>query len=76
LRLLNARLGVLSRQFDSARADLQTTQRDLNRYFDVQSRLGRQALTQIQQMQEEVRQIKMPRIDDTLTALEALAAGR
>jgi uroporphyrin-3 C-methyltransferase len=74
--LLNARLGVLSRQFDSARADLQTTQRDLNRYFDVQSRLGRQALTQIQQMQEEVRQIKMPRIDDTLTALEALAAGR
>ncbi len=76
LRLLNARLSVLSRQFDSARADLQTTQRDLNRYFDVQSRLGRQALTQIQQMQEEVRQIKMPRIDDTLTALESLAAGR
>ncbi len=76
LRLLNARLGVLSRQFDSARADLQTTHRDLNRYFDVQSRLGRQALAQVQQMQDEVRQIKMPRIDDTLTALEALAAGR
>ena len=76
LRLLNARLGLLSRQFDSARADLQTTQRDLTRYFDTQSRSGRLALEQIQQMQTEVRQVKMPRIDDTLAALEALAAGR
>ncbi|MEY2804487.1 MAG: hypothetical protein RL657_1823 [Pseudomonadota bacterium] len=76
LRLLNARLGLLSRQFDSARADLQTTLRDLNRYFDVQSRLGRQAVTQLQLMQSEVRQVQMPRIDETLAALEALAAGR
>jgi len=76
LRLLNARLGVLSRQFDGARADLQMAQRDLNRYFDVKSRAGRQALEQLQQLQNEIRQVKTPRIDETLSALESLTAGR
>ncbi|MDI9331116.1 MAG: uroporphyrinogen-III C-methyltransferase [Alphaproteobacteria bacterium] len=76
LRMLNARLGLLSRQFDSARMDLQTTQRDLTRYFDTQNRLGKQALEQLQQMQSEIKQVKLPRIDETFTALETLAAGR
>lgn len=76
LRLLNVRLGLLSRQFDSARIDLQTAQRDLGRYFDIQSRSGRQAVEQLQQMQGEIRQIRLPRMDETMAALETLVAGR
>ena len=34
LRLLNARLALLSRQFDTAQADLQGAQTALDRYFD------------------------------------------
>jgi uroporphyrin-3 C-methyltransferase len=76
LRLLNARLSVLSRQFDIARGDLQLVQRDLSRYFDTQSRPGRQALDQTQLLQNEIKQVKTPRIDETLAALETLTAGR
>ena len=76
LRVLNVRLALISRQFDSVRSDLQLLQRDLNRYFDTQSKPVRAALAQVQQMQGEVQQVKVPRIDETLSALEALAAGR
>jgi uroporphyrin-3 C-methyltransferase len=76
LRILNARLGVVSRQFEAARGDLQTLQRDMSRYFDPQSRTVRLALAQVQQMQGEILQFKLPRIDETFTALESLAAGR
>ena len=38
LRLLNARLALLSRQFDTAQADLQVAQAALDRYFDRSSR--------------------------------------
>ena len=38
LRLLNARLAVLSRQFDIAQADLRDVQAALDRYFDRSSR--------------------------------------
>src|SRR5207244_3135867 len=38
LRLLNARLALLSRQFDTAQSDLRDCQDMLNRYFDTRSR--------------------------------------
>ena len=37
LRLLNARLALLSRQFDTAQADLREAQCALERYFDRSS---------------------------------------
>ena len=76
LRLLNVRLSLISRQLDSARSDLQVLQRDMGRYFDGQAKPVRAALAQIQQIQAEVQQVKPPRIDESLAALEALAAGR
>jgi uroporphyrin-3 C-methyltransferase len=76
LRLLNVRLGLISRQLDSARSDLLVLQRDMSRYFDGQAKPVRAALAQIQQIQAEVQQVKPPRIDESLAALEALAAGR
>lgn len=76
LRVLNARLGLISRQFEGARADLLVLQRDMSRYLDGTSKTVKLALSQVQQMQAEVQQVKWPRIDETLAALEALSAGR
>ena len=37
-KLLNARLGLLARQFESARADLSAASMALNKYFDPAAR--------------------------------------
>jgi uroporphyrin-3 C-methyltransferase len=76
LRVLNARLGLISRQFEGARSDLMVLQRDMSRYLDGSSKTVKLALNQVQQMQTEVQQVNLPRIDETLAALEALSAGR
>lgn len=76
LRLLNARLGLLARQPESARTDLSTVQRDLGKYFDVQSRKGQLAMGLLKQVQTDMQQIDVPRIDETMTALTTAAAGR
>ena len=76
LRLLNARLGLLARQHESARADLSAVQRDLAKYFDVQSRKGQLTLGLLKQVQTDMQQVELPRIDDTLAALTTAAAGR
>ena len=76
LRVLNARLGLISRQFEGARTDLLVLQRDMGRYLDGSSKTVKLALSQVQQMQAEVQQVKWPRIDETLAALEALSSGR
>ncbi len=76
LKLLNARLGVLARQFDSARADLAATSAALNKYFDPASRRTQSAATVLQQAQAHMRASELPRLDETLSALATAAAGR
>ncbi len=76
LTLLNARLGLLGRQLDTARADVRTAQALLNRYFDVEAANTRMALAALKQLQEDMRQEALPRPDETLTALAAAASGR
>ena len=76
LTLLNARLGLLGRQLDTARADVRTVQTLLNRYFDVEAANTRLALAALKQLQEDMRQEALPRPDETLTALAAAASGR
>ncbi|WP_310388647.1 uroporphyrinogen-III C-methyltransferase [Roseateles sp.] len=76
LRLLNARLALLSRQFDTAQADLRDAQEALARYFDPQSRKVMVANDLIRQVAGQARQVNVPRPDDTLAALAAAAAGR
>jgi len=76
LRLLNARLAVLSRQFDAAQADLQSAQQALERYFDRSSRRTTVALELVKQVSAGARQVVLPRPDDTLAALATAAAGR
>jgi uroporphyrin-3 C-methyltransferase len=76
LRLLNARLAVLSRQFDTAQSDLQTARVSLERYFDRSSRKVTVALELIKQVSAQARQVSLPRPDDTLAALSTATAGR
>ncbi len=76
LRLLNARLALLSRQFDTAQADLREGQDMLAHYFDVRSRKVVGITELLRQVAGQARQVAVPRPDDTLAALAAAAAGR
>ncbi len=76
LRLLNARLSILSRQFELAQADLQQAQVALDRYFDRSSRRVVAASDLLRQISAQARQVSFPRPDDTLAALAAAVAGR
>jgi uroporphyrin-3 C-methyltransferase len=73
LRLLNARLALLSRQFDTAQVDLREAQAMLDRYFDGRSRKLTQTTELLRQVQGQSRQVSVPRPDDTLAALSAVA---
>ncbi len=76
LRLLNARLALLSREFDTAQRDLQVVQTALDRYFDRSSRRTVLAIDLVRQVAALARQVSMPKPDDTLVALAAASAGR
>ncbi|MBO9686442.1 MAG: uroporphyrinogen-III C-methyltransferase [Mitsuaria chitosanitabida] len=73
LRLLNARLALLSRQFDTAQVDLREAQAMLDRYFDGRSRKLSTTVELLRQVQGQSRQVTVPRPDDTLAALSAVA---
>lgn len=76
LKLLNARLALLSRQVDTARGELATVSASINRYFDPSSRRVQAAATLVQQLQAQVKATEPPRIDETLAALATAASGR
>jgi uroporphyrin-III C-methyltransferase len=76
LKLLNARLALLSRQTDAARADVASSQAALRKYFDPASRKTQVAVALLQQVQSQLRTVELPRIDETLAVLATAAAGR
>lgn len=76
LKLLNARLGLLTRHSDSARADLAAASMALVRYFDASSRKTQAAQALLLQLQGQMRTLELPRVDETLAALATAAAGR
>ena len=76
LRLLNARLALLSRQFDTAQNDLRDAQATLDRYFDRSARRVGLAGELVKQVSAQARQLSLPRPDDTLAAIAAAQAGR
>jgi uroporphyrin-III C-methyltransferase len=76
LRLLNARLGLLSRQISSARNDLALAERELVHFFDLNNRQGQSAKTLMKQVQSQLLQTNLPRLDSSLSALATAAAGR
>ncbi len=76
LRLLNARLALLSRQFDTAQSDLQDAQRALDKYFDRSSRRVVAVSEMVRGVTGQARLVNVPRPDATLAAIATAAAGR
>jgi uroporphyrin-3 C-methyltransferase len=76
LRLLNARLALLSRQFETAQSDLQVAQSSLDRFFDRGNKRTALATDLVKQVAAQARHVGVPRPDDTLAALTAASAGR
>jgi len=76
LKLLNARLGLLARQLESARSDLSEASITLNKYFDASSRKTKTAAALLQQLQLQMKTLQLPRVDETLATLATAAAGR
>jgi len=76
LKLLNARLGLLARQMESARADLLSARSALGKYFETGSRKTQIASALLLEVHQQMQQMQLPRVDDTLAALATAAAGR
>jgi uroporphyrin-3 C-methyltransferase len=76
LKLMNARLALLSRQIDAARADVASAHAALNKYFDPNARRTQALAASLQQMQTQLQVVDVPRIDETMATLATAAAGR
>ena len=76
LRLLNARLALLSRQTDAARADVTAATLALRKYFDGASRKTQAVSSQLLQVQAQLQVVALPRIDESLAVIATAAAGR
>ncbi len=74
LRLLNARLALLSRQFEVAAADLREAQSLLDRWFDRGARRVALAGATLREVTAQSRQVVVPRPDATLAAIATLSA--
>jgi len=73
LRLMNARMNLLARQIEAARADLAAAAAMLGRYFDPASRRTQSSVALLQEVQNYTRSAQMPRVDATLEALARAA---
>ena len=76
LRLLNARLGLLARQTEAAQADLASTSRTLEHYFEVDDASVTAALVTLAQLRTELSSSELPGPDESLAALATAAGGR
>jgi len=76
LKLLNARLGLLSRQYESVRTDLAQIAAAIQRYADPQSRKTQQLLQGLEQVRQQLQRTEIPHLDASLAALATAAAGR
>ncbi len=76
LRLLNARLALMSRQLDTAQADLRDALAALERYFDRSAKRTANAIELLKQVSGQMRQVVVPRPDATLAAIAAVSGGR
>jgi len=76
LRLLNARLGLLSRDEAGYREDLRTAQAWIQRYFDARAKASVAALAQLKQLQSASVSFEPPSITDSLEAVRGFKSRR
>ena len=76
LRLLNARLSLLARQFDAALFDVRRAVETIERYADRSAKRTQVMLDLLMQVAQQARQSAPARPDETFAALAALAGPR
>jgi uroporphyrin-3 C-methyltransferase/uroporphyrinogen III methyltransferase/synthase len=69
LRLLNARLALLSRNESAFRSDLQVAQDAIVKYFDTRARPTQTVQAQLRQVQASNLTIEMPNLAESLNAV-------
>ena len=76
LRLLNARLALLTRDEAGYREDLRVTQAWIQRYFDAKSKGSQAALAQLRQLSSASISFEPPSIVDSLEAVRGFKSRR
>jgi len=76
LKLLNARLGVLSHQYPAARKDLGSVFQSVKRFADPEHSKSTQLLQLLEQLQQMLSTTELPRLDASMVAVNTLATGR
>lgn len=76
LRLLNARLSLLTRNEAGYREDLRAAQTWIQRYFDARSRPAQAALAQLKQLSAATLSFEAPSISESLEAVRGFKARR
>ena len=76
LRLLNARLSLLTRDEAGYREDLRASQAWIRRYFDPRSKQTVDALAQLKGLSSASLSFEMPTISESLDAVRAFQARR
>jgi uroporphyrin-3 C-methyltransferase len=76
LRLLNARLSLLSRDEAGYREDLRTAQRWIERYFDPRSKQTAEALKELKQLSSTTISFELPSITESLEAVRGFKSRR
>lgn len=76
LRLLNARLALLTRDEAGYREDLRTAQNWIQRYFDARAKASLGALAQLRQLSSASVSFEPPSIADSLEAVRVFKARR
>ena len=69
-------MGLLARQIEAAKSDLNEADATLSTYFDANSRKTQSSLQLLRQVKDQMRTLQVPRIDETLAALATAAVGR
>jgi uroporphyrin-III C-methyltransferase len=76
LKILNARLGLLGRQIQSARSDLAAVADDVRKFSDPTSRQAQLLLSAVSQVQTQLSNATIPALDSSFAALALAAAGK
>ena len=76
LRLLNARMDLLSRDEAGYREDLRVAQQWLQRYFDARAKPTQAAAAQLKQLSGAALSLELPSISESLEAVRAFKAPR
>ena len=76
LKILNARLGLLGRQIQSAKSDLASVADDVRKYSDPTSKQVQTLQSALTQVQTQLGNASIPALDSSLAALTLAAAGK